>query len=441
MRSVNTTMHPKLSLFIILLIATFYASAQENSPFSRYGIGDPVPGQNIVNRGMGGVSSAYSSGLSVNFSNPAAYSQFRVVTYDIGITLDSRTLKSTNPVLKYKSVNLTPSYVALGMPINQKRKIGLSFGLRPLTSISYSIAENRKISSSQDSALYLYEGDGGLYQAFVGIGKQWGGLSIGFNTGYMFGRKEIGTRTQPYDSVITYKSNSSTNTTYSNAFINAGLQYEVSLNKAKTSVLRFGLAGNLKQTLNATQQTLRETFTYDVNGTPVKIDSISQSPELAGTIKLPASFTAGISLNNTVNNIEKSTIAVEYENTAWSNYRFFDQPDRLINSWKFKVGGQFTPNPVSIKSFWNRVTYRAGFNIGKDAVNADGNTLPVTSLTLGAGLPVRKWRSFDYQYTIINTAFEFGKRGNKNNIITENFFRFSIGLNLSDVWFQKRKYD
>jgi len=328
-------MHPKLSLFIISLIATFYASAQENSPFSRYGIGDLVPAQNIVNRGMGGVSSAYSSGLSVNFANPAAYSQFRIVTYDIGITLDSRTLKSTDPILKYKSVNLTPSYVALGMPINQKRKIGLSFGLRPLTSISYSIAENRKIGSSQDSALYLYEGDGGLYQAFVGIGKQWGGLSIGFNTGYMFGRKEIGTRTLPYDSVTTYKSNSSTNTTYGNAFLNAGLQYEVSLNKAKTSVLRFGFAGNLKQSLNATQQALVETFTYDVNGAPVTIDSISQSQQVNGTIKLPASFTAGISLNNTVNNIEKSMIGIEYESTAWSDYRFFEQPDKLINSSKF----------------------------------------------------------------------------------------------------------
>ena len=54
--------------------------------------------------------------------------------------------------------------------------------------------------------LYLYEGDGGLYQAFAGIGKSWGGLSVGINTGYMFGRKENTTRAIPIDSVLTYKS-------------------------------------------------------------------------------------------------------------------------------------------------------------------------------------------------------------------------------------------
>jgi len=62
-------------------------------------------------------------------------------------------------------------------------------------------------------------------------------------------------------------------------------------------------------------------------------------------------------------------------------------------------------------------------------------------LTLGAGLPIRKWSMYDNQYTIINTTFEIGKRGNKNNNITESFFRFSLGLNLSDIWFKKRKYE
>jgi hypothetical protein len=315
----------------------------------------------------------------------------------------------------------------------------LSFGLRPLTAIGYSISERKRINSSNDSALYLYEGDGGLYQAYVGLGKRWGGFSVGFNTGYTFGRRENSTRTIPIDTVSIYKSNSSTNTSYGNFFLNGGLQYEVAL--SKTSYLRFGLAGNLKQSLNATQQITRETFNYDVNGQIITIDSVLTSNEVKGTITLPASYTAGISLSNTLNNYEKSMFALEYENTAWSTYRFFGQPDKLVNSEKFKAAVQFTPNPLSIKSYWNRVTYRVGFYTGKEAVNADGKTLPVVALTLGTGLPVRKWRSFDNQYTIINTAFEIGKRGNKNNNITESFFRFSVGLNLSDIWFIKRRYD
>ena len=76
---------------------------------------------------MGGVTKHYGNGQSINFSNPASYSELKIVTYDIGVTLDSRTLRSANPVQKYNSVNLTPSYVALGLPISKKRNIGLGF--------------------------------------------------------------------------------------------------------------------------------------------------------------------------------------------------------------------------------------------------------------------------------------------------------------------------
>lgn len=441
---VNTIMNPKLSFVVFLLSITFYATAQENSPFSRYGLGDIYPSQNIINRAIGGIGSTYANGQSINLGNPAAYSELKIVTYDIGISLDTRTLRSADPVDKYSSVNLAPSYVALGMPLSKKRNLGLAFGLKPISKVSYSIEERRRLPA--DSMQYLYEGDGGLYQAFAGIGKRWGGLRLGINTGYMFGRKENNTITNPVDTTAyTYASNSQTLTTFGRLFLNAGLQYDAKL--SKTTVLRFGFAGNLKQNLKAQQQINRETFRYDDNGVRVKIDSVYQPLEQKGIIQLPVSYTAGLSLNSAVidqvgNRFEKSMLAVEYESTKWSDYRYYNQPDKLINSWQIKVGGQLTPNPLSIKSYWNRATYRAGFYYGKEAVNADGNELPVYAITFGAGLPIKKWSVYDNQYTIINTTFELGKRGNKNNNITESFFRLSLGLNLSDIsWFRKRKYD
>jgi hypothetical protein len=438
-------MNPKLSFIVFLLLGSLYTTAQQNSPFSRYGLGETYPRQNIVSRGMAGIGSTYGNGQSVNFANPASYSDLKIVTYDIGITLDSRTLKSTSPVQKYNSVNLAPAYVALGMPISKKHNLGLAFGLRPLTRIGYSIQENRRTASAgKDSMLYVYEGDGGLYQAFVGVGKRWGGLRLGLNTGYMFGNKNNNTRAIPVDSVNTYKSNSATNTSFGSFFFNGGLQYDIDL--SKTTALRLGFAGNMKQNLSAKQSVIRETFTYDANGTPITIDTVSLAPEVSGTINLPVSYTAGISISNSLvdrlgNKLEKSLLAIEYESTQWSNYRFFNNAEKFNNSSLLKIGGQLTPNPVSIKSYWNRVTYRAGFYFGQEALAADKNKLPVYAITLGAGLPVRKWRSFDNQYTIINTTFEVGSRGNKNNNITEGFFRFSLGLNLSDVWFIKRKYE
>jgi hypothetical protein len=89
------------------------------------------------------------------------------------------------------------------------------------------------------------------------------------------------------------------------------------------------------------------------------------------------------------------------------------------------------------------VTFRAGFYTGKDYVNTDGKELKVNGLTLGAGLPIRNWRGFgSTQSTVLNTAIEVGKRGSKANNITENYFRLSFGMALSDFgWFQKRRYD
>lgn len=443
MRSVSTIFRSiiKSVFFLLLSINTF---SQENSPYSRYGLGDVNPTQNIVNRAMGGAASTYGNFQSINFSNPASFSELKIVTYDVGVTIDSRSLKSSDLLQKYKSVNVTPSYVALGMPISKRRNIGLSFGLRSLSRISYSIEEGKRIG--QDTINYLYKGDGGLYQAFIGIGKRWKGLRVGINTGYMFGRKEISTITTPLDSFQTYMSNSSTLSTYGSGFLSAGVQYEANL--SKTTSLRLAFAGNLKHDLNATRQVNRETFMYDANGSMFKIDSIYTPTEEKGKIQLPVNYSAGISINKYSvdqfgNKYDKGLFTVEYETTKWSDYRFFNQPDRLGDSWFLKAGGQFVPtaNQAVAKNYWSRVTYRAGFYYGNESLQINGNKLPVYAITFGTGFPVRKWSSFDNQYTNINTSFEIGKRGNSTNPITESFFRMSVGLNLSDIWFIKRRYD
>ena len=55
----------KLFLYIttaisLQLIANSFLNAQDNSPYSRFGLGDLHPGSNIYNRGMAGLSAAYS---------------------------------------------------------------------------------------------------------------------------------------------------------------------------------------------------------------------------------------------------------------------------------------------------------------------------------------------------------------------------------------------
>src|SRR5919202_5520999 len=107
----TTVLKHKLSIAAALLSSFFFSSlcAQDNSPYSRYGLGNLYPRMNVINRGMGGVSAAYSDVFSVNYNNPASYAGFQVyqeqrskkvssarVILDAAVNYDSRTLAEPN---------------------------------------------------------------------------------------------------------------------------------------------------------------------------------------------------------------------------------------------------------------------------------------------------------------------------------------------------------
>src|SRR5678815_4164594 len=138
MRSVKKTTLEKMNamrlkrwaLCSVISFFSLLASAQDNSPYSRYGLGDRVPNTNIINRGMAGISAGYTDSFSINFNNPASYSSFYSrkqlkskkseygrVLFDIGMNFDSRTLKESNPPQKFPASNAVFSYMQLGIPL------------------------------------------------------------------------------------------------------------------------------------------------------------------------------------------------------------------------------------------------------------------------------------------------------------------------------------
>jgi hypothetical protein len=160
---------------------------------------------------------------------------------------------------------------------------------------------------------------------------------------------------------------------------------------------------------------------------------------------VPLTYTAGFVLHKNIGNaifqVNKWSIGADYTSTKWTKYRYYGLPDQLNDSWFLHAGASFSPDPLSGKGMFSTGTYRLGYYTGKDYINADGNGYKVTAYTFGFSFNLRKFRSYDKQFTKINTAIEYGKRGTGVNNITENFFKFSVGLSLSDIWFIKRKYD
>jgi hypothetical protein len=434
-----------------ILFSAIQASAQDNSPYSRYGLGDMVPTTNVVNRGMGGISAAYSEFLTTNFNNPASYSAFRTfleekskqpvsgrVLLDAGINIDSRTLRNPNQPEKFSSTYAAFSYIQLGIPL--RNNWGLSFGLRPISKIGYKVGRRELLFNNQpnDSAYTEFNGEGGAFLPTIGTGFAIKNFSIGANLGYLFGKKEFSsTRAVFNDSAVYNSSKHTTQSSFGDIFLNAGAQYQVKLSKQTT--LRLGISGNLKQNINASQDRIVETVISTAASGDVRQDSIFEKTETSGEVIYPSSYTTGFVLQNVKEKGNGWLIGADYVQSKWEEYRFFGQQDSVQNSWQVRVGGHFRPEPT--RNYFSNVTYRAGFFFGPDYIKVR-NELPQFGVSFGLGLPLANFnRSSMGQYTIINLALEYARRGNDDNSLRENTFRLSLGLNFSDLWFNKRRYD
>ncbi len=445
MQSAIITMIPKYKLTCLLLAALpLFCLAQENSPYSRYGIGNIVPPGNIANRGMGGISAGVSDATTVNTVNPASYGDLIYTTLDVGFEYDGRNLKSKDPLGTYKSNNGIISYLQLGFPLlnGNKKAIknntawAVTFGLKPISKINYKIQSSNR--TAIDSTETLYEGSGGVNEAFIGTALRLKNFSIGVNSGYLFGEKDYSTRLLFNNDTVSYQSaHYSSNTRFGGVFLTGGVQYAINLKKngKKNGVLRLGAYGNLKQQYNASRDNTTETFFYDANGASVRIDSVYENNNQKGKVQMPATFGAGFSLEK-----EHVLLGADFETTQWDQYRFYGQKDLVKNNWTARFGVQYYPASVGTTGYFNFVKYRAGFSYGNDYINV-GEKLPVYNISVGGAFPLKLRHSFyDLQYSMMNLTFEYGNRGNNNNNISENIYKISVGFSLSDVWFRRQKY-
>ena len=341
----------------------------------------------------------------------------------------------------------------VGVPL--RRGWGLSFGLRPVSRISYKIGKFEQLidpNTNQpiDSAYTEFNGDGGSYLASVGTGIQifrkekndmeTHSLSIGINGGYFFGKKDYSTRRTIFnDSVDYYRGNFETRTTFGNLYFNAGIQYKFLLNEKKKQFLTIGAHGNWGQTLDGKQDIIRETFVGDPSLGNIQLDSVSIREDIKGKVEFPASYTIGFFYEK-VPQIKEAgwAFGIDFIQTQWSKYRFYGQSDLVDDKWEIRAGAQLRPAPT--RNYFSNVAYRAGFFTGPDYIKV-GKELKQWGASFGLGLPLGVSRQAPTQATIVNVAFEYIKRGNDDNILKESLFRFSLGFSLSDLWFIKRKYD
>ena len=462
--------HYYLLLALSITLFAFGANAQDNSPYSRYGLGDLHPNSNIYNRGMAGLVAGYSDPRidaledprnrtryysSINFSNPASYSRFYAIKeknsnklqfgrmlLDVGVNLSSRTLHEADNPQSFSASNAYFSYMQLGIPL--KKNLGLVFGLRPLSNISYKIFRNERLPF--DSVQTQFTGDGGSYLFNTGAGIAVKNLSIGINFGYLFGKKDYSTRRTFISDTIAYSaSNHQTRANFGGIFFNSGIQYRVDLSKDKTKYLQLGAFGSMRHGISTRSDIIRETYVRDPNDdAQLRLDSVSEQLEVKGKLTYPSNFGVGFIAEQLPDeNRQGWLFGIDYIVNNWDDYRFNGQSDAVRSNWELKVGGQLRPKIK--RSYRSLLAYRAGVFFGDDYVYLNNQKLSTWGITAGLSLPIANLKdqaaAYRSQFSIVNISAEYIKRGNSSNPINENQFRLSVGFTLSDRWFSKRKYD
>jgi hypothetical protein len=413
----------KITLSALGLLISFSTFAQENSPYSRYGIGNLKQEENAANRGMGGVSIADDNPLIANPTNPATYASLKLTSYSVG--MEGARVNIKNAGNTYQTGSAGFHYVTIGLPVG--KKIGVSFGLLPLSRVRYNMERIDTLDFANATSSFV--GGGGLQNVYVGAAYKHDIYSVGLNLGYTFGSFVNGTEKLFTDTNNILPTNFDVRT---NA---GGLYYQLGglMNKKINEIyaINFGITYTGAQNLKATRDSKYEFIRNNSSNDTVYFIENSTN----GRIKLPAKFSIGTMLVHG----DRWQIGADFKTSDWSKFKSFDEKDSLAQTWIFKFGGAFTPDPNAVNEQWKKMTFRAGFYFGKDILSLKNIHTNKAAFTLGASYPIRRTNLSIGQ---LNAALEVGRRGAiESGLVREAFTRLTVGITFNDKWFIKRRYD
>ncbi|MES3016306.1 MAG: hypothetical protein V4721_00945 [Bacteroidota bacterium] len=423
--------------FITLFAAGLSATAQttSSSPYSQFGLGDLKGSFLPQTRGMGGISMGVRKpGVydNINMANPASYSTLALTTFEVGASMDLRSLSKAGITGK-SQFNSTLSHINFGIPVSKAS--ALSFGLVPYSDLGYQFKNTGILDTN--NVEYVYGGEGGVSKAYAGYGfKLAKNLSFGFNIGYLFGSLKENRSIDFLDEdspfgydVSAFNSRTQYQQSVGGFSFDLGLQYEANLNDDTKLIL--GYAGNTGNKINSRSDVVTTRYRRVQGDDQGVVDSTYYLKGGKSKINMPLTHTVGFAFEK--NN--SWLIGADVSYSKWSDYSENNVSGGLNDSYGIAVGGQLTPDARSISNYWKLVDYRLGMKYDRTFINIGGNDIKQYALTFGMGFPLPSNRSSFYR---INLSTEVGRRGTqKNNLVRDNYVNVNLGFTLNDKWFQK----
>lgn len=421
------------SLFFLALaiLAPVFLFAQFNnnttSPYSRYGIGDLQPYSFGRTYAMGGASIASRDNRQINLANPASYTAVDSLGFMFEFGLTGKFARYSNDITNMNSNDINFRYFAMNFRINDW--MATSMGLSPFSDVGYDVKVNETIENTGD-VLHSYFGVGSLSKAFLGLAVEpVKNISAGVNLNYLFGTLNRNSEIYFLSSSDFYNMQKYERIRLRDFGLSFGLQASIPMQDDQKIIIGAILENKPKYTAfysDLTQKNVSSQSSSD-------LDTLNYQSKEKSVIEFPFSFGAGVSYVKT-NSLE---INADFYHQSWSKAVFFDSKyPNLTDLNKFAVGAEWIPDRFSIRSYLNRIAYRAGLRFEKSYLKFDNQQINDFGISFGVGLPVYRSNS------TINVAAEVGRRGTKdNNLVVENYAKLNLSVNLYDLWFIKRKFD
>lgn len=422
------------------------------SPYSNFGLGE-ILNQNLVQAGS--QSQTWSGAYSYSLLNPATLSNLKYTSFDFGFSQRTGAVESGTQKQTFNGGSL--NYISLGFQLWHKDvkrrdtiqgipKVKVSpfvwnaaINLYPSTSIGYNYTFESLLPYKTSTA---HSGKGGI-NAFewsngFRLGKH---ISLGYAIGNLFGQMSD-------KSLFSAPDSTQFNIVEDEKKVNlrgwqqtAGAMFNFSFD---STYHRFGASFRWHSGMRA--QTERLTRTLEISNFSVSIvDTILNLSSAYKKFTMPTSFGVGYYFQYR----RSFGIGIDYRKQLWGNYSAYFEPNTKLTN-RNDYGFAFTLFPEDEKNPTKKrmsAPIRLGgrYSVTQNALTSAGNTIQIEeqSAYIGFGIPFTR-RYFDNRVlrSMIHVQVDYLQRGkNLVGLAREQYLIFTVGLNLGDIWFQRRKFD
>jgi hypothetical protein len=432
---------------LILFSTSFIVNGQNaiSNPYSLFGTGKSVNRSFYQHSSMGGVGVGLRNPNHYSLKNPASITGIEFTVFDAGMNMSNVTLSDGTNNATDRGSNF--GYFTLAFPVPSKNSNGFAerinlataFGLNEYAQYGFNFKTPLNQDDFQVNSYQIINGIGGLNRVFFGLAANpLKFMSVGINYSRVFGSYNNRVLLVFPENKEIFSSNEENFRHNSANVFDLGVQFFKQFNKIQHTL---GLTYTLSSQMNQDGYRYMESFDGVEYATGrLNVYDTILFEDVVGSNKLPTKYGIGYSLST-----KNFGLYIDYEQVNYkeiqTSFNYLVRDERNL-----AFGMSFVPSTDynNKGDFLKKIEYRAGIYQTQHHFNVNNQFIDEFGISFGLGLPVirsSRGNQNTPQISRVNIGIEYSQMGKAaDGLFSENLLRLTLGLNLNDKWFIKRKY-